>query len=86
MPFKTKKKKTRAEKKRVEISQEGLAIYRGSDSAQITESGLQGSPLVKPHLDVNDYSYVSFELAKILMIASLIIGLQLILKLSNITF
>lgn len=86
MPFKTKKRKTRAEKKRVEISQEGLAIYRSSDKIQIDQFEAPKSTPEKRDFSGQSYSYVKGELTRILILALIIIGLQVTLKIINITF
>jgi len=87
MPFKSKKKKIRASARKIAISEEGLAVYRSRGNGGTSEAEIQKpSTLQKAIITHENYNYIPKEIIRILALASLIIGLQLILRLSNITF
>ncbi len=73
--------------RKITISMEGLALYRSRDNQQAVEEGVKKSPVVKkPDEILDNYNYVFGEIVRILALALVIIGLQLILHLGNITF
>lgn len=87
MPFKTKKKKIKASLKSVTISQDGLASYKPINTVSKIKGGNPDLLLPEKHsISSGNYDFISKDILKILILASFIIGLQLILRLSNITF
>ncbi|OGD88287.1 hypothetical protein A3J17_05315 [Candidatus Curtissbacteria bacterium RIFCSPLOWO2_02_FULL_40_11] len=87
MPFKSKKKKIRAKERRITLSEEGLALYKSGNTIYEGKEENQKPTTVKKTFESSkNYTFVSGEILRILALASLIIGLQFFLRLSNITF
>jgi len=87
MPFKSKKAKIRASARKIAISEEGLAVYRSRGNDDTSEAEIQKPQTAQEAVITQEnYNYIPKEIIRILALASLIIGLQLILRLSNITF
>ena len=87
MPFKSKKKKIRASARKIAISEEGLAVYRSRDNDGASEAEIQKPQTAQEAVITQEnYNYIPKEIIRILALASLIIGLQLILRLRNIIF
>jgi len=86
MPFKTKKQKLRAGSRRVTISAQGLATYETPGKlADKVDKPVEESERL-PHAKDISYRYVNSDIVKTVLFALAIIGLQLIIKFSNITF
>ena len=89
MPFKTKKRKKSANTRRITISQQGLAVYESYQSRdKVEDSSIQEVEIKtkKVTQDVGNYNYVKGEIVKISALASIIIGLQVALRISHIAF
>lgn len=82
MPFKTKKHKENARKRQVFISDQGLASYT---SKKIDLLETKKTQKTESSATYDNYNYLRREMITILTISSLIIGLQVIIKFSNIT-
>lgn len=86
MPFKTKKQKLRAGSRRITISAQGLATYGTPDKlADKVDKSLEKNEQLSHAKDIS-YRYVNSDIVKTVLFALAIIGLQLIIKFSNITF
>ena len=86
MPFKTKKQKLRAGSRRITISEQGLATYGTPDKlADEVDRPPEVNERLSHAKDIN-YRYVNSDIVKTVLFAFAIIGLQLIIKFSNITF
>lgn len=86
MPFKTKKQKLRAVDRRITISAEGLATYGSPGKlADAVDKPVEKNEPLSHDADIS-YKYVSSDIVKTVLFALAIIGLQLIIKLGNITF
>jgi len=86
MPFKTKKQKLRAGSRRISISEQGLATYgQVSKSAEEIDKPVEKIARIS-YESLASYNYVRGEIIKTVLFALVIIGLQLIIKFSNITF
>jgi len=84
MPFKTKKKKQHASKNRISLNDSGTLTYTNTLSAG--DHAQHQSPRLVREVDTiggNDHVQMKKELARIFLLSSLIIGLQLALKASN---
>lgn len=86
MPFKTKKQKIRALKKRVVVSNEGIATYQADSKNFEVIAPDDIKPSKESKMADSDYSYVGTQLAKIGVLAFLIIGLQIILRVADVNF
>ena len=86
MPFKTKKRKIIADTRKISLSEQGLASYASSEKngGQIKDTIVKREKS-SDNLVEGKYSYVKKEVIKITIFGLLIIGLQIILKISNIT-
>jgi len=85
MPFKTKKAKSRANEKWSSLSESAKFVYGGSLSGDINSESVS-EKVEKQEKDILEVRYVSSELIKIALLASSIIGLQILLKISRIGF
>lgn len=86
MPFKTKKHKKGAKSRRVSISEQGLASYKSVISFEKSPKNELGSQAINiSRYSVDNYKYLGKEIRTIIAISLGIIGLQIILRLSNIT-
>ena len=88
MPFKTRKKKQAAIKHRVAVSVNGAVSYTGFvEKGQSPKSPDKGALRHMEELD-SELNLPGFkkEIIKIVLLATLIIGFQLALKFSNLTF
>ncbi len=86
MPFKTKKKKEIAKTRRIAISQQGLAFYESKvKSNDETTSEVEIKPK-KVKYDIGKHDYIKGEIIRISVLAFIIIGLQVALRISNIAF
>ncbi len=86
MPFKTRRQKESAIGRRVNLIEGGLVTYRHGviDLKSPKEKG--GTKARESSLGVEEsYGYVRTELVKIFILAIIIIGLQLALKVSNLS-
>ena len=86
MPFKTRKHKESAASRRVDFIENGLVTYRAakfSDSHESGESAKKSSG--KVFSIENSYDYVRSELTLISILAIIIIGLQLALKIFKVS-
>ena len=86
MPFKTKKQKLRAGSRRISISEQGLATY-----GQVSKAAEEIDKPVKRiepawHESIANYNYVRGDIIKTALFALVIIGLQLVIKFSRLSF
>lgn len=86
MPFKTKKKKLAAIKHRVAVSAGGGVSYRIVEEPAIVAKNGETSRRNLAQVDSFDGPDVKNELVRIVLLAGIIIGLQLALKLTNLPF
>ncbi len=88
MPFKTKRHKQSAASRRVNFIEGGLVSYRREARVEtIKTDDEKGKNLKSSALGLAEsYEYVRSELVKISILAGIIIGLQLALKLANFKF
>lgn len=85
MPFKTREKKIKANERKVSISAEGLAQYSSSNQDNfVSEKKVEKKPIFSSPKIGEGYSYVKKDMLNILALSLLIIGLQIILFISNI--
>lgn len=84
MPFKTKKKKVAANKHRIVFDPSGSVGYQALDKEEYVESQQKSKKIEEKSTFAG--RDVHLELFKILLLAGLIIGLQLALKLVNLPF
>lgn len=86
MPFKTRRQKESAIGRRVNFIEGGLVTYRQGAIDAKSPKGKGGTKVRESSLGVEEsYSYVRTELVKIFILAIIIIGLQLALKVSNLS-
>ena len=85
MPFKTKKHKKNARKRQVFISDQGLAAYTSKKIDLVETKKPKKTQKTESAATYDNYNYLRREMITILAISSLIIGLQVIIKFSNIT-
>lgn len=86
MPFKTRKQKIISNKRRITISEMGLATYASDSKLLGNEKEVAKQKEDSGNLQAKNYLYVNKEIFKITLLALIIIGLQLFLKVSNIIF
>ncbi len=87
MPFKTKRHKQSAASRRVNFIEGGLVSYRReapSEKVRLEEKSKNRKSNAFSFEE--SYDYVRLELVKITILAAIIIGLQLALKLANFKF
>lgn len=84
MPFKTRRQKESAASKKISISALGSVIYK-SASHKKAGNGVEGHQIHKLTNEVDGHE-VKSELVKIALLAGLIIGLQLALKVLHLHF
>lgn len=87
MPFKTKRHKISAASRHV-INYSNSATLSYSSKNSLKKEAAESSQIILKNVRTieKDYSFVKSELMKILLLATIIIGLQLALKFSNLPF
>lgn len=84
MPFKTKKQKAHAAKNRVSVTESGFLTYQNTINTKAVEIDKKSDYRISARtIDESQHKGVRRELAKIFLLSSLIIGLQLALKASS---
>lgn len=88
MPFKTKKKKVSAVGRHVvNFSDNAVVSYSSAGQSQNQTQKTSGVENVKISRTIEaDYKFVKSELTRITLLAAMIIGLQIALKLSHFPF
>ena len=88
MPFKTKKKKVSAVGRHViNYSENAVVSYSSGKQSFIHTKGNSNELNVKNSRTIEvDYGFVKNELTRISLLAAMIIGLQIALKLSHLSF